>query len=203
MPPECLPAMVTKSYWWDLNPRPRPYQGRALPAELQQHVQLSAVLNWPSVAQCQTKPSRIIFESGSYQPADLQPCRNFSKKLTRSRERAMGIEPTWPAWKAGTLPLSYARERASITQMGEAGFEPAKAEPPDLQSGPFDHSGIPPWSYAPPRPAGSLQGRVGTHHGNSCSSAGGHLSSASTVSRGASGGTRTHNPRFTKPELYH
>ena len=24
-------------------------------------------------------------------------------------ERAMGIEPTWPAWKAGTLPLSYAR----------------------------------------------------------------------------------------------
>src|ERR1700730_15545873 len=33
--------------------------------------------------------------------------------------------------------------------MGEAGFEPAKAEPPDLQSGPFDHSGIPPWSYAP------------------------------------------------------
>ena len=33
--------------------------------------------------------------------------------------------------------------------MGEAGFEPAKAEPPDLQSGPFDHSGIPPWSYGP------------------------------------------------------
>ena len=22
----------------------------------------------------------------------------------------MGIEPTWPAWKAGTLPLSYARK---------------------------------------------------------------------------------------------
>ena len=28
--------------------------------------------------------------------------------------------------------------------MGEAGFEPAKAEPPDLQSGPFGRSGIPP-----------------------------------------------------------
>ena len=28
--------------------------------------------------------------------------------------------------------------------MGEAGFEPAKAMPPDLQSGPFDRSGIPP-----------------------------------------------------------
>ena len=22
----------------------------------------------------------------------------------------MGIEPTWPAWKAGTLPLSYTRK---------------------------------------------------------------------------------------------
>jgi hypothetical protein len=24
-------------------------------------------------------------------------------------ERAMGIEPTWPAWRAGVLPLNYAR----------------------------------------------------------------------------------------------
>jgi hypothetical protein len=24
-------------------------------------------------------------------------------------QRATGIEPAWPAWKAGTLPLSYAR----------------------------------------------------------------------------------------------
>ena len=24
-------------------------------------------------------------------------------------ERAMGIEPTYPAWKAGVLPLNYAR----------------------------------------------------------------------------------------------
>jgi hypothetical protein len=24
-------------------------------------------------------------------------------------ERVVGIEPTWPAWKAGTLPLSYTR----------------------------------------------------------------------------------------------
>jgi hypothetical protein len=26
------------------------------------------------------------------------------------RKRATGIEPAWPAWKAGTLPLSYARK---------------------------------------------------------------------------------------------
>src|SRR5437016_8648739 len=25
-------------------------------------------------------------------------------------ERAAGIEPAWPAWKAGTLPLSYTRK---------------------------------------------------------------------------------------------
>ena len=69
----------------------------------------------------------------------------------------MGIEPTPPAWKAGALPLSYTRKsliRMSLTgnsfsatlesMMAGAGFEPAKAEPPDLQSGPFGHSGIPP-----------------------------------------------------------
>ena len=77
----------------------------------------------------------------------------------------MGIEPTPPAWKAGALPLSYTRnvfrqknqtdkidlQRPSQTSkltkiMAGAGFEPAKAEPPDLQSGPFGHSGIPPKS---------------------------------------------------------
>jgi hypothetical protein len=56
----------------------------------------------------------------------------------------MGIEPTWPAWKAGTLPLSYTRKPNFFSTMAGAGFEPAKALPPDLQSGPFGHSGIPP-----------------------------------------------------------
>ncbi len=97
----------------------------------------------------------------------------------------MGIEPTLPAWKAGTLPLSYTRvehvplkrqndqsrddrsptnlaadireilttspgtlpidrHRGVDREMGGAGFEPAKAVPPDLQSGPFSHLGIHP-----------------------------------------------------------
>src|SRR5271165_4496387 len=57
----------------------------------------------------------------------------------------MGIEPTPPAWKAGALPLSYTRvkSRARLI-MGGAGFEPAKAVPPDLQSGPFGRLGIHP-----------------------------------------------------------
>ena len=28
-------------------------------------------------------------------------------------ERVMGIEPTWPAWKAGALPLSYTRNSSN------------------------------------------------------------------------------------------
>ena len=26
----------------------------------------------------------------------------------------MGVEPTWPAWKAGTLPLSYTRNIGAV-----------------------------------------------------------------------------------------
>ena len=50
----------------------------------------------------------------------------------------MGIEPTSSAWKAEVLPLNYTRKLVG------AGFEPAKAKPSDLQSDPFDRSGIPP-----------------------------------------------------------
>ena len=76
-------------------------------------------------------------------------------------ERVKGIEPSPPAWKAGALPLSYtraiARGRRALVRIaraagtlrfralvGGAGFEPAKAEPPDLQSGPFGRFGIRP-----------------------------------------------------------
>ncbi len=58
-------------------------------------------------------------------------------------ERVMGIEPTSSAWKAEVLPLNYTR-KSSKTLVEGAGFEPAKAEPSDLQSDPFDRSGTPP-----------------------------------------------------------
>ncbi len=75
--------------------------------------------------------------------------------MTPDEERVKGIEPSQPAWKAGALPLSYTRVTFSSSidrflpaklpsNLGEAGFEPAKALPPDLQSGPFGRSGIPP-----------------------------------------------------------
>lgn len=74
----------------------------------------------------------------------------------------MGIEPTPSAWKAEVLPLNYtrlfhhnrlqptpfrhhhARICAQTTMVEGAGFEPAKAEPSDLQSDPVDRLGTPP-----------------------------------------------------------
>ena len=58
-------------------------------------------------------------------------------------ERVMGIEPTLSAWKAEVLPLNYTRNNHQYLVEGE-GFEPSKAKPTDLQSAPFDRSGIPP-----------------------------------------------------------
>ncbi len=84
----------------------------------------------------------------------------------------MGIEPTYSAWKAEVLPLNYTRnaKRCSLNYNttgrqcaaidlnqdehlnspcklgGGGGFEPPKAEPADLQSDPFGHSGTPPES---------------------------------------------------------
>jgi hypothetical protein len=71
----------------------------------------------------------------------------------------MGIEPTPSAWKAEVLPLNYTRtcnhQKNKVTSpvflynhLEGAGFEPAKAEPSDLQSDPFDRSGTPPLNQA-------------------------------------------------------
>ena len=61
-------------------------------------------------------------------------------------ERTAGIEPAALAWKAKVLPLYDARLIFSyLCKMVEGGgFEPPKAEPSDLQSDPFGHSGTPP-----------------------------------------------------------
>ena len=53
-------------------------------------------------------------------PAELQTHFSLNENLSFSNEkRVMGIEPTYPAWKAGVLPLNYTRE------VGVTGFEPA------------------------------------------------------------------------------
>ena len=85
----------------------------------------------------------------------------------------MGIEPTLSAWKAGVLPLNYTRKcqllptmelRAGIAAPSAVCSQPlsrlligggrrirtSEAEAADLQSAPFDRSGI------PPKPSGEL-----------------------------------------------
>ena len=49
-------------------------------------------------------------------PAELRTLINIAFAIS---ERVMGIEPTYPAWKAGVLPLNYTRI------IGVTGFEPA------------------------------------------------------------------------------
>ena len=54
------------------------------------------------------------------------------------QKRVMGIEPTYPAWKAGVLPLNYTRMNIGVT-----GFEPATSWSQTRRS-----------SQAEPHPAG-------------------------------------------------
>ena len=46
------------------------------------------------------------------------------KQKRVAKKRVMGIEPTYPAWKAGVLPLNYTRI-FNCSQVGVTGFEPA------------------------------------------------------------------------------
>ena len=66
--------------------------------------------------------STFVRTSGMVPGAGLEPARTHVQQIlslprlplrhpggSTVLERAKGIEPSWPAWKAGTLPLSYAR----------------------------------------------------------------------------------------------
>ena len=82
------------------------------------------------------------------------------------------------------------------SDLGGAGFEPAKALPPDLQSGPFGRLGIHPRCRFV-----FVSNRV--HYSSSILEPARSIFSGGDGFQGrASGETRTHNPRFTKPMLY-
>src|SRR5258708_162164 len=90
--------------------------------------------------------------------------------------------------------MSLARRSGDADTMGGAGFEPAKAEPPDLQSGPFGRLGIHP-DRTRRSSTGPARLRVAVMFGP-----GPRLHSVKRQNR-AGGESRTHNRRFTKPVL--
>ena len=75
-------------------PDPRLRRPLLYPAELQTHGQMDISAS-PAIESCCDQQCDIM------------------------QQRVMGIEPTYPAWKAGVLPLNYTR------MIGVTGFEPA------------------------------------------------------------------------------
>src|SRR4051812_15199341 len=57
---------------------------------------------------------------------------NWSSELRLCVERVTGIEPAWPAWKAGALPLSYPRE---VLRQPSGRPPPAVRQPPSSPAG--------------------------------------------------------------------
>jgi hypothetical protein len=45
-------------------------------------------------------------------PAELRTHMILYKPVSADLKRVMGIEPTYPAWKAGVLPLNYTRTKS-------------------------------------------------------------------------------------------
>ena len=59
-------------------------------------------------------------------PAELQTHACLFSLFISPEKRVMGIEPTYPAWKAGVLPLNYTRIYfCPFETIGVTGFEPA------------------------------------------------------------------------------
>ena len=57
-------------------------------------------------------------------PAELRTHSIAAALHLKNAKRVMGIEPTYPAWKAGVLPLNYTRISVRV-KIGVTGFEPA------------------------------------------------------------------------------
>ncbi len=90
-----------KSTRRDSNPRPSPWQGDAPPLS----------------HSCISYQPRNILASRVKSPAKAG-CYHSQAGCNPPLKRVMGIEPTYPAWKAGVLPLNY-------TRVPRAGIEPA------------------------------------------------------------------------------
>ena len=74
-------------------------------------------------------------------------------KSMKRLERVKGIEPSYSAWKAAALPLSYTRVTGSLTRPGDglncpgcgfwAAFQPLRAGPVPAGQSPLNSGGLP------------------------------------------------------------
>ena len=139
----------------------------------------------------------------------------------RRLERAMGIEPTQPAWKAGALPLSYARADRFAPARAPEGIERAEDRAGSGDGGQdrirtcegcatrFTVWPLWPLGYLPdpsvPASCFLENGRslrvedLSEHEDRSWDPA---RAASNGVLSGASDGSRTHNPPLTRRELF-
>ena len=106
-------------------------------------------------------------------------------------ERVKGIEPSYSAWKAAALPLSYTRGLNGWWAEKDSNLR--RREPADLQSAPFDRFGIRPDA---PLDAMTFDRLCKERIERSDDEA------EDSKERRATGRTRTGDLRFTKPLLY-
>ena len=103
-------AIAQKGGYWDSNPGPSEPQSDALTN--------CAIPTIHEIRQAQSRTCSKGFEPpthGLEGRCSIQlsyehiPQNYFVKQAILLLKRVMGIEPTYPAWKAGVLPLNYTR----------------------------------------------------------------------------------------------
>ena len=82
---------------------------------------MSTLPGWFSSLRLATLRSRFEAERGLGRSLADRPAG------IRRLERVKGIEPSYSAWKAAALPLSYTRASTDGLVVGEVGLEPTKA----------------------------------------------------------------------------
>ena len=85
---------------------------------------LTTLLQQKSGAPEGTRTPGLLLRRQLLYPTELLARMQYLAARSEDMERVMGIEPTYPAWKAGVLPLNYTRI-FNCSQVGVTGFEPA------------------------------------------------------------------------------
>ena len=69
----------------------------------------ATILVYPFTRQMCSPLSKFLYSTIVQADQKNKETPDFKGFLKKKIERVMGIEPTYPAWKAGVLPLNYTR----------------------------------------------------------------------------------------------